>query len=106
MTVLGGWADRVRGKAWQVTLADQFGLPGLLLALFYWLSTGGVAGFVLGALWRVLPGRRGAVKALPVAPAFALPSGWTPRPAGSRRRAPQFSLTMPRRCSSISSSPS
>ncbi|MGW7646905.1 DUF6185 family protein [Streptomyces bobili] len=73
--VLGAWADWVRGEAWQDTLTDQFGLPGMLLALLYWLSTWVGAGFVLGALWRVLPGRRGAVKALPVAAAFALPVG-------------------------------
>lgn len=73
--VLGAWADWVRAGAWQDTLTDPFGLPGMLLALLYWLSTWVGAGFVLGALWRVLPGRRGAVKALPVAAAFALPIG-------------------------------
>ncbi|MGV9941059.1 DUF6185 family protein [Streptomyces sp. NPDC003401] len=72
---LGVWADRVRAEAWQDTLTDPFGLPGMLLALLYWLSTWVGAGFLLGALWRVLPGRRGAVKALPVAAAFALPVG-------------------------------
>ncbi|MFJ8717799.1 DUF6185 family protein [Streptomyces violaceus] len=80
--VLGAWSDSVRGEAWQDTLMDLFGLPGTVLRVLWWVSTWVGAGFVLGALWRVLPGRRGAVKALPVAFAFALPvaldalSGW------------------------------
>ncbi|MEU0738263.1 DUF6185 family protein [Streptomyces sp. NPDC006134] len=73
--VLGMWADWVRGEAWQDTLGDPFGLPGMALGILYWLVTWVGAGFVLGALWRVLPGRRGAAKALPVAAAFALPVG-------------------------------
>ncbi|MEV6509709.1 DUF6185 family protein [Streptomyces sp. NPDC051642] len=72
---LGTWADWVRGGAWQDTLSNQFGLPGMALAPVYWLTTWVGAGFLLGALWRVLPGRRGAVKALPIVFAFALPVG-------------------------------
>lgn len=72
---LGSWADWIRGAAWQDTLSNDFALPNLVLAVLYWLATWVGAGFVLGALWRVLPGRRGAVKALPVALAFALPIG-------------------------------
>ncbi|WP_405605319.1 DUF6185 family protein [Streptomyces sp. NBC_01410] len=71
--VLGAWSGSVRGEAWQDTLMDLLGLPGMVLSILYWVSTWVGAGFVLGALWRVLPGRRGAVKALPVAFAFALP---------------------------------
>ncbi|MGI5426658.1 DUF6185 family protein [Streptomyces sp. CA-179760] len=80
--ILGAWSDSVRGEAWQDTLMDLFGLPGTVLRVLWWVSTWVGAGFLLGALWRVLPGRRGAVKALPVAFAFALPvaldalSGW------------------------------
>ncbi|MGW6902929.1 DUF6185 family protein [Streptomyces sp. NPDC054940] len=72
---LGAWSEAVRGEAWQDTLMDLFGLPGMMLRIVWWVSTWVGAGFVLGALWRVLPGRRGAVKALPVAFAFALPVG-------------------------------
>ncbi|MFE7439434.1 DUF6185 family protein [Streptomyces chartreusis] len=83
--VLGTWADWVRGEAWQDTLGDQLGLPGMALGFLYWLFTWVGAGFVLGALWRALPGRRGAAKALPVALAFSVPvgldavSGWFTR---------------------------
>jgi hypothetical protein len=73
--VLGTWADWVRGGAWQDTLSYQFGLPGMALGPVYWLTTWVGAGFLLGALWRVLPGRRGAAKALPIVFAFALPVG-------------------------------
>ena len=72
---LGTWADWVRGAAWQDTLTNQLGLPGMALGLVYWLTTWVGAGFLLGALWRVLPGRRGAAKALPVVFAFGLPVG-------------------------------
>ncbi|MFJ9251116.1 DUF6185 family protein [Streptomyces sp. NPDC101776] len=72
---LGSWADWIRGAAWQDTLSNGFALPSLALAVLWWLATWVGGGFLLGALWRVLPGRRGAVKALPVALAFALPVG-------------------------------
>ncbi|PSM44496.1 hypothetical protein C6Y14_05595 [Streptomyces dioscori] len=69
------WVWTVRGEAWESTLSDQFGFPGMVLVFVYWMVTWAGAGFVLGALWRVLPGRRGAVKAIPVTLAFALPAG-------------------------------
>ncbi|MFI6008196.1 DUF6185 family protein [Streptomyces sp. NPDC051243] len=72
-SVLGTWSNSVRGEAWQDTLMDLLGLPGMVLRILWWMSSWVGAGFVLGALWRVLPGRRGAVKAIPVALAFALP---------------------------------
>lgn len=72
---LATWVWRIRGDAWQDTLSDALGFPSLLLTLGYWLATWTGGGFVLGALWRVLPGRRGAVKALPVTAAFTLPVG-------------------------------
>ncbi|MET9433165.1 DUF6185 family protein [Streptomyces sp. NPDC006551] len=73
--VLATWAWGVRGEAWQDTLSYLYGLPDLLLNFLTWTATWAAAGFVLGALWRMLPGRRGAAKALPVAVAFALPLG-------------------------------
>ncbi|MEU6674095.1 DUF6185 family protein [Streptomyces sp. NPDC046925] len=79
------WAEWVRGEAWQNTLSDQTGLPGLTLTFVSWMTTFAAAGFVLGSLWRVLPGRRGASKAIPVAVAFAAPAaldglvGWFTR---------------------------
>ncbi|WP_327717781.1 DUF6185 family protein [Streptomyces sp. NBC_00490] len=71
--VLSTWAGFVRGEAWRDTLLDLFGLPGMALGIVYWLSTWVGGGFFLGALWRVLPGRRGAVKAIPVVLAFSVP---------------------------------
>ncbi|MET9778575.1 DUF6185 family protein [Streptomyces sp. NPDC006367] len=67
------WAWRVRGEAWQATLLDDFGLPDLLLSFVAEAVMFTSSAFVLGALWRHLPGRRGPAKALPVALAFALP---------------------------------
>ncbi|WP_066945455.1 DUF6185 family protein [Streptomyces lushanensis] len=72
-SALATWAWGVRGEAWQSTLSYYFGLPDLALTFVYWATTWAGAGFVLGALWRRLPGRRGTAKALPVALAFALP---------------------------------
>lgn len=69
------WAQWIRGEGWHNTLTDLLGLPGLVATFVGWTVVFAAAGFVLGALWRVLPGRRGAVKALPVAAAFALPVG-------------------------------
>ncbi|MFF1293351.1 MULTISPECIES: DUF6185 family protein [unclassified Streptomyces] len=71
--VLSTWAGFVRGEAWRDTLLDLFGLPGMALGIVYWLSTWVGGGFFLGALWRVLPGRRGAVKEIPVVLAFSVP---------------------------------
>ncbi|WP_435975608.1 DUF6185 family protein [Streptomyces sp. Qhu_M48] len=68
------WVWHIRGEGWAGILSDQFGVPSLLLALVGWMATWTGAAFVLGALWRRLPGQRGAAKALPVTLAFALPA--------------------------------
>lgn len=73
--VFNTWTEWIRGESWRTTQSDLLGLPGLLTTFLSWTVTFATAGFVLGALWRVLPGRRGAVKALPVAVAFAAPVG-------------------------------
>ncbi|WP_327729056.1 DUF6185 family protein [Streptomyces sp. NBC_00487] len=73
--VLNTWSEGIRGEGWQNTLDDLLGFPSLAITLVSWTAMFAGAGFVLGALWRVLPGRRGAVKALPVATAFAVPVG-------------------------------
>ncbi|AJF70376.1 hypothetical protein SVTN_39985 (plasmid) [Streptomyces vietnamensis] len=67
------WVWHIRGEGWTEVLSDQFGVPSLLLSLVSWAATWTGAAFVLGALWRQLPGQRGAAKALPVTLAFALP---------------------------------
>lgn len=67
------WVWHIRGEGGTEVLSDQFGVPGLLPALITWMATWTGAAFTLGALWRQLPGQRGAAKALPVTLAFALP---------------------------------
>ncbi|MFF3906338.1 DUF6185 family protein [Streptomyces sp. NPDC001848] len=69
------WAEQLRGDALTSTLYYGFGLPDTLMDCLYWEVTWAVAGFLLGALWRRLPGRRGPMRSLPVAAAFALPVG-------------------------------
>jgi hypothetical protein len=65
-TAIDFWANQVRGPLWgNVTLSD-FGLPGLLDHVLRAEVVWAGAGFVLGALWRVLPGRRGPAKAVGV----------------------------------------
>ncbi|MFD3944105.1 DUF6185 family protein [Streptomyces sp. NPDC058579] len=74
-SVLAMWAWALRGEGWQDSLSYLYGIPDLVLALAFWMVGFVGAGFTLGALWRILPGRRGAAKAVPVALAFAVPIG-------------------------------
>ncbi|MET9380143.1 DUF6185 family protein [Streptomyces sp. NPDC002928] len=74
-TVLIVWAEQLRGESMTSTLYYSFGLPGVLMDVLYWEVTWAAAGFLLGALWRRLPGRRGPVRSLSIAAAFALPIG-------------------------------
>ncbi|MEU3605479.1 DUF6185 family protein [Streptomyces sp. NPDC035033] len=73
-SVLMVWVWGIRGDGWTSVLSNHFGVPGLVLDFLGWTATWTGAAFVLGALWRLLPGRRGAAKALPVTAAFALPA--------------------------------
>ncbi|WP_405722503.1 DUF6185 family protein [Streptomyces sp. NBC_00046] len=74
-SVLLVWAENIKGHFLTTTLDTQFGLPGIALNAVYWEITWAGAGFLLGALWRRLPGRRGPVRSLPLAAAYALPIG-------------------------------
>lgn len=69
------WAEHLRGEFLTSDLYSLFGPPGILMGFVYWEVTWAGAGFLLGALWRRLPGSRGPVKSLPIAAAFALPIG-------------------------------
>nr|ATE50868.1 membrane protein [Actinoplanes tsinanensis] len=73
--LLLAWVWKVKGEAWHATLHEQFGLPDVLLLFVGEMVMFTSSAFVLGALWRHLPGQRGAAKALPVTLAFALPIG-------------------------------
>ncbi|MFD9007041.1 DUF6185 family protein [Streptomyces sp. NPDC059582] len=74
-TVLMVWAEQLRGDSLTSTLYYGFGMPNVPLDVLYWEVTWAGAAFLLGALWRRLPGRRGPVRSLSVAAAFALPIG-------------------------------
>ncbi|MEU1510847.1 DUF6185 family protein [Streptomyces sp. NPDC005811] len=72
-TVLLVWAEDLRGEFLTSTLYFGFGVPGVLYSVLYWQVTWAGAGFLLGALWRRLPGRRGPARSLCVTAPFALP---------------------------------
>ncbi|MEV5240095.1 DUF6185 family protein [Streptomyces cinnamoneus] len=50
----------------------MFGVPEMLWMFVYWELVWGGAGLVLGALWRLLPGRRGPARALSLTLAYTL----------------------------------
>jgi hypothetical protein len=64
-----------RGEALTSTLYYVFGLPDTLWNYVAWEAGFASAGFLLGAFWRELPGRRGPVKSLSIALAYTLPIG-------------------------------
>ncbi|WP_415936610.1 DUF6185 family protein [Streptomyces sp. 039-1] len=72
-TAVAFWADQVRGSLWGDMARNQFGVIGLvgyvIASEVIWASVG----FVLGALWRVLPGRRGPAKGLGLTLVYAAP---------------------------------
>ncbi|MFF4687383.1 DUF6185 family protein [Streptomyces sp. NPDC001307] len=73
-TALIVWAEMFkRGDVLTSTLFDAFGLPSTVADVVYWETTWAAAGFLLGALWSRLPGRRGPIRSLPIAAAYALP---------------------------------
>ncbi|MFD0351106.1 DUF6185 family protein [Kitasatospora aburaviensis] len=67
------WEDFIKGDAWVTTLYTYLGLPSVVTSFLAWEVTWAGAGFTLGVLWRLLPGRRGPARALSLGIAFALP---------------------------------
>ncbi|WP_406468786.1 DUF6185 family protein [Streptomyces hirsutus] len=67
------WADHVRGVRWTDKFLQRFGFVEIVTAAvsmeLLWVG----AGFTLGALWRVLPGRRGPARASGLALVYAAP---------------------------------
>ncbi|MFE5582662.1 DUF6185 family protein [Kitasatospora sp. NPDC056531] len=57
---------------WMHTAQDSFGAPEMIRQFLVWELTVAGAGLVLGALWRLLPGRRGATRALSLAVVYTL----------------------------------
>ncbi|EFL29552.1 predicted protein [Streptomyces viridochromogenes DSM 40736] len=73
MTAMTTWADNIRGPLWGDTFAMKFGFANLVTSAAASVIIWTGAGFVLGAFWRQLPGRRGPVKALGLSMAYAAP---------------------------------
>ncbi|MGA4844180.1 DUF6185 family protein [Streptomyces sp. G45] len=69
------WGSHLRGEALTGTLHDRLGLPDVVTQFALWQVGYAAAGFLLGALWQELPGRRGPAKAIALAAAYALPIG-------------------------------
>ncbi|MEU6878616.1 DUF6185 family protein [Streptomyces sp. NPDC046712] len=67
------WADQVRGTLWTDKFSEQFGFVSVLTYVMGELLIWAGAGFTLGALWRVLPGRRGPGRGFYLAVVYALP---------------------------------
>ncbi|MFD5782490.1 DUF6185 family protein [Streptomyces sp. NPDC126933] len=67
------WADQVKGVLWADMFSARFGLAGFVEYVISQQIVWACAGFTLGALWRVLPGRRGPVRALGLSLTCALP---------------------------------
>ncbi|MFI1868531.1 DUF6185 family protein [Streptomyces jumonjinensis] len=62
-------------RTWLFTLHTPNGLLEIVAKFCAWQIAWAGAGMVLGALWRVLPGRRSPVRALSLTVAYALPVG-------------------------------
>lgn len=57
---------------WMHTAQDSFGAPEMIRQFLLWELTAAGAGLVLGALWRLLPGRRGPTRALSLTAVYTL----------------------------------
>ncbi|CAL9385672.1 hypothetical protein SUDANB120_01150 [Streptomyces sp. enrichment culture] len=67
------WKETVSGEFWVFVTEEPAGFLTILANIVSWQVTWVMGGFVLGALWRSLPGRRGPTKACWVAAVFAVP---------------------------------
>ncbi|MEU9860524.1 DUF6185 family protein [Streptomyces sp. NPDC047971] len=67
------WADQVRGTLWADSFSYQFGFASMLTYLVSSVVIWAGAGFTLGALWRILPMRRGPGRGFTLAIVYSLP---------------------------------
>ncbi|KKD05254.1 hypothetical protein TN53_25265 [Streptomyces sp. WM6386] len=67
------WVDHIRGFLWEDKFLNRFGFAETVTALIEWEVIWAGAGFVLGALWRELPGRRGPGRAFWLSLVYATP---------------------------------
>ncbi|MGC0372531.1 DUF6185 family protein [Streptomyces sp. SAI-229] len=66
------WRTWIENGSWEQT---SWGAADTALTLLLWELGWVGAGFLLGALWRLLPGRRGPARALGFGSVYALPTG-------------------------------
>lgn len=66
------WSYYQSGHQWMYTAQYFFGAPEMLRQFVTWELAWAGAGLVLGALWRLLPGRRGPSRALSLVAAYTL----------------------------------
>jgi hypothetical protein len=75
-TIALTWLDYLRdSRTWLLTQHSPIGLLEIAASLAVWQLAWAAAGFCMGALWRVLPGSRGPVRAVAVTIAYAAPIG-------------------------------
>jgi hypothetical protein len=75
-TIALTWLDYLRdSRTWLLTQHSPIGLLEIAASLAVWQLAWAAAGFCMGALWRVLPGSRGPVRAVAVTVAYAAPIG-------------------------------
>ncbi|MEV5969827.1 DUF6185 family protein [Streptomyces sp. NPDC051921] len=67
------WMNHVRGTAWTDKFSQRFGFVEVAMNVASAELIYAGAGFTLGALWRVLPGRRGPGRGCGVGLVYALP---------------------------------
>lgn len=67
------WAEQLRGSLWSDAFTARFGFADMVASVVADELMWAGAGFTLGALWRVLPGRRGPARALGVWLVYSAP---------------------------------
>ncbi|MER6112574.1 DUF6185 family protein [Streptomyces hirsutus] len=67
------WADHIRGPLWVDKFMQRLGFADVPLFVINLEIFWAAAGFTLGALWRILPGRRGPARALGLSLVYAVP---------------------------------
>ncbi|MET7413785.1 DUF6185 family protein [Streptomyces rubiginosohelvolus] len=67
------WAGQIRGLLWADKFMQRLGFADVLLGVINLQLFWALAGFTLGALWRLLPGRRGPARALGLSLVYAVP---------------------------------
>ncbi|KPC66842.1 hypothetical protein ADL29_01215 [Streptomyces chattanoogensis] len=69
------WYDKAYGDKWMFTFSSPTGIPDMVGTFLSCEISFAGAGLVLGALWRVLPGERGPVRAFNLFIAWLVPIG-------------------------------